>query len=411
MWARKRIDISWSDLAAGCSSLFIRGTPELAAAIENDWHPDTLACLSVRTALDLALQALELPSGSEVLVSAITIPDMVAVIQDHGLVPVPVDLCPADLSVDLDSLATAITDRTRLVLVAHLFGSTMPMQPVIDLAERHRLLIFEDCAQAFSGEAFKGHPSSDFVAFSFGPIKTATALGGALAVVRDSQTLSRMRDIQATYPVQSRLRFGKRIVRYAILKALGAWPCFRVLALICRVFGQSIDHVVGSSAKNFPPGRLVADLRHQPSPPLLALLRRRLSRFEPKRLEARAERGRRLQRQLSPTIRCVAAADSTHWVFAVRSRQPGTLVDSLRAAGFDATTKSSLRVLSTVGAGATGALVAESLLPDLVFVPAYPKMPLRELDRMAGVINNTENSNPQPADVTVDTLSVTESTT
>ena len=410
MWARKRIDISWSDLAAGFGSLCVPGSRESAAVIENEWHPNTLACLSVRTALDLALQALKLPAGCEVLVSAITIPDMVTVIQDHGLLPVPVDLCPNDLSVDIDSLASAITDRTRLVLVAHLFGSTTPMQPIVDLAERHGLLIFEDCAQVFSGLAFKGHPASDFVAFSFGPIKTATALGGALAIVRDSRTLNRMRDIQGAYPWQSRFSFGRRIARYAVLKALGTWFGFCVLTSICRVLGQDIDRVVGSSAKNFPPGQLLTHLRHQPSPPLLALLRRRLSRFDPKRLKARSQHGQGLRRKLGPNVHCVAAPDSTHWVFAIRSRQPAALVDSLRAAGFDATTKSSLRVLSPVGAGATRAPVAESVLPELVFVPAHPEMPARELDRMAGVINNSENPNPQHAGVAVDSPSDTERT-
>ncbi len=408
MWARKRIDTGWSDLAAGFALLCSRGSTEVTAAIENEWHPNTLTCLSVRTTLDLAFQSLELPSGSEVLVSAITIPDMVTVIQNHGLVPVPVDLCPDDLSVDLDSLATAVTDRTRLILVAHLFGSTMPMQPIVDLAERHGLLIFEDCAQAFSGEAFKGHPASDFAAFSFGPIKTATALGGALAIVRDSQTLSRMREIQSTYPAQSRLRFGKRIARYAVLKALGTRLCYRVLTLICRVLGHDIDRVVGSSARNFPSGQLITHLRQKPSPPLLALLRRRLLRFESKQLEARAESGRNLRRKLDPTVRCTVPANSTNWVFAIRSQQPKRLVGSLRAEGFDATTKSSLRVLSIAGAKAHRAPIAESLLPELVFVPAYPEIPPRELERMAKVINNTETSDPQNVS---DTPSLTESTT
>ncbi len=174
----------------------------LADDLEDLWSAadDAFACLSVRSGFDLWLKALQLPVGSEVLVSAITIRDMVRIIESHGLVPVPVDLQPDDLSVDLESLERAISPRTRAILVAHLFGTRQRLEPILDIARRHGLFVAEDCAQAFAGRHYTGHPQADISMFSFGSIKTATALGGAMLCVRDAQILAQMRQLQKSYP-------------------------------------------------------------------------------------------------------------------------------------------------------------------------------------------------------------------
>src|SRR5690606_37140318 len=88
-----------------------------SARAEQAWGPsgDALACLSVRTGFDLLLQALQLPPGSEVLLSAITIADMARIIQAHGLVPVPVDLDPETLQVCSARLETLLSPRTRML--------------------------------------------------------------------------------------------------------------------------------------------------------------------------------------------------------------------------------------------------------------------------------------------------------
>ena len=94
----------------------------------------------------MLLAALELPAGSEVIASAVTIPDMVRIIEQHGLVPVPVDVDAANLELDVEQVERLITPRTRAILVAHLFGSRVEMGPIIELARRHDLLVIEDCA-------------------------------------------------------------------------------------------------------------------------------------------------------------------------------------------------------------------------------------------------------------------------
>ena len=171
MWVRKRLDIGWSDLAAALAGCLIpRRQAAVVEQLERLWSPggEAIACLSVRSGLDLWLSAMQLPPGSEVLVSAITIPDMLRIIRDHGLVPVPVDVNEEHLAVNPASLERALTPRTRAVLVAHLFGTRLPLEAVVRFCRQHKLLLLEDCAQAFSGVGFDGHPGPTFPCSALG---------------------------------------------------------------------------------------------------------------------------------------------------------------------------------------------------------------------------------------------------
>ena len=240
MWSRKKIDIVWSDLLFGVwRTCFSPKRTWAIQRVETLW-PDTehtLACLSVRSGFDLLLAALDLPCGSEVLVSAITIPDMIRIIEHHGLVPVPVDLDPQSMSPDNEAWQKAITSSTRAILVAHLFGGRASMEPILKLAHRHNLWVIEDCAQAFVGTGYQGHPDADASMFSFGTIKASTALGGAILRIRDSALLARMRASQATYPVQSRWHYLKRLAQSTGFKTLAYRPICALFVRICRAFG------------------------------------------------------------------------------------------------------------------------------------------------------------------------------
>ena len=97
---------------------------------------------------------IDLPRGAEVLVSAITIPDMIRIIEHHGLVPVPVDLDPQRMSPGEEQWRQAITPATKMILVAP------PVRRPHGNGRRSwnwpggtSLLVVEDCAQAFAGIA------------------------------------------------------------------------------------------------------------------------------------------------------------------------------------------------------------------------------------------------------------------
>lgn len=394
MWARKRLDITWPDLLhalAGCMTCWDRTGAQ--AAVEQTWSADgdALACLSVRSAFDLLLAAAKFPSGSEVLVSAMTIPDMARIIGEHGLVPVPLDLDPESALPTPDQIAARITPQTRAVLIAHLFGTAAPLDAHIAVAREHNLLFIEDCAQAFRGGEYRGHPQADASLFSFGTIKSATALGGAIGVVRDRGLLDDMRRRQATYPVQSRAGYLQRVVKYMALQAASYRLPLSCLIGLLRLVGKDHDRLMNSFVRGFAADRLFSLIRQQPCAPLLRLLTRRLQSFDTVRQEYRAARGKRLATALRGSFASPGADVSPHvfWVFPILTEQPQVVRDELFRHGLDATQGQSMIVVDPpAGRADLAPCAARRMLSQIVYLPFYDALPDAELERMALVLNS-----------------------
>lgn len=136
-------------------------------------------------ALSLALQALGVGPGDEVVTVANTAPATAVAIAGVGAVPVFVDVRQDDLLMDPDRLAEVITPRTRALLPVHLYGWCADMPSVLRVAAEFGLAVVEDCAQAH-GASLHGVPAGSFGnagAFSFYPTKILGAYGDAGAVV------------------------------------------------------------------------------------------------------------------------------------------------------------------------------------------------------------------------------------
>ena len=229
MWPRKRLDIDWADLWFAAFQLVAsRKRPTVDEVVGDRWIPpdEALICLSVRTGWDLFLTAMHWPRGTEIVVSAVTIPDMPHIVEHHGMVPVPVGVDADCLAPSPDDLERAITPRTRAIVIAHLFGSQVDMEPIVAVARRHCLLVIEDCAQAYVGSSYAGNADTDVAMFSFGPIKTATALGGAVLRIRDPRLRDQMERLQLAYPMQSR-------AAYAAPRQVRGVYCIQPTANVC----------------------------------------------------------------------------------------------------------------------------------------------------------------------------------
>ncbi|MEN6459085.1 MAG: DegT/DnrJ/EryC1/StrS family aminotransferase [Thermoguttaceae bacterium] len=404
MWSRKRLDIGWRDLAAGMiRAFFPPDIEEAEQAVRAAWpEPEKMfPCLSVRSGFDLLLSTLDLPRGSEVLVSAITIPDMVRILETHGLVPVPIDLTPWQMAADIERWRSALTPTTRAILVAHLFGGRIDIEPILAFARQHALRVFEDCAQGFAGTSYPGHPEADASMFSFGVIKTSTALGGAVLRIRDAKVLEGMRCRQSGWPTESRWRYPRRLAKYGAFKLLTGRPAWGLLTTLCRRMGGDYDRWINGAARGFPGNDLLRQIRKQPCGPLLAVLAWRLRDYDVCRWANQAEMGRSLARTLAAAgIACPGAGMCPHvyWVFAVTVSHPQGLVAELAAAGFDATQGQSLCVVQTPpDRPGLKAVAAGELLSQLVFLPFYPEMPRAECQRMADVVVRWAQCEPSKA--------------
>jgi len=394
MIPRGRLDIGWSDLLFGFFACLGSGDREAAERrVEAIWSDegDALACLSVRSGFDLLLTALDYPPGSEILVSAINIRDMVRIVHEHGLVPVPVDVDTETLSVKAASLERGVSARTKAILVAHLFGDQMHLDSAARFARERGLLLVEDCAQSFTGRQYRGHPASNVSMFSFGPIKTATALGGAMLRVRDQRLRARMQQIQSRYPIQSRSRFLRRVGRFAAVRGAANRLLFTVFCQTCGLLGKSHDDVLNRAVRGFHGPGLLDNLRKRPGYPLLALLLRRIEGFEEAQITRRVDAARELIR-LAPGVRRpgTRAASHSHWTLPVLSSEPDELVRRLWSRGFDATRGAWSLCAVPAPVGHQAAIEAEEMMSRIVYLPGWPSVRSRELLRLARAVVESE---------------------
>lgn len=394
MYARKRLDIGWSDLAAGAvRAVWSAPAESLARDIEARLSGDgrgAIAFLSLRSGFDLMLRELALPKGSEVIVSALTIPDMWALLEHHGLRVIPVDVDPATLAPTAADIERLVTPATRAVLVAHLFGTRSGLDDIVRVAREHKLLVWEDCAQTFDSPTPHGDARADCSMLSFGPIKTATALGGGALIFRDASLAAKIRATHATYPRASSGAFLKRVLKYVGLKFISLPPPYACFVRWCRWRGRDYDTVIQASVRGFARDELLVRLRHRPSRALLALMLRRIAQADGVRVRARKAAGDELMRALMQSREGVrevpghAAPYHDHWVFTVLSDEPTALIERLRAAGFDATSVATMRsVPAPRDRPDLAPHAAERMLARLVYVPMYPELPVHARARLA----------------------------
>ncbi len=143
-------------------------------------------------ALHLALRALDVGVGDEVITVAHTAVATVAAIEMCGARPVFVDVDSATYTLDPNQLARAITSRTRAIIPVHLYGHPADIAPILELARQHNLYVIEDCAQAH-GTWYRGQPVGswgDLAAFSFYPTKNLGAMGDGGAIVTNNPDLA-----------------------------------------------------------------------------------------------------------------------------------------------------------------------------------------------------------------------------
>ena len=285
-----------------------------------------------------------------------------------------------------------MTPRTRVLVVAHLFGTRVDLAPLAEAARRHGLLLVEDCAQSFRGPGDDGDPLADVSLFSFGAIKTATALAGAIVRVRDPELAARMRALQADGGVQRRREYATRVLRFLTLVLISRPRLYYAFEQALALRGRDLDDVVTTAVRGFR-ADLIPRIRRRPCLPLLALIERRLRRFDRGRLEARTQLARRVTSALPqverPGARALGAPD---WVFPVLTDEPERLRAELRRAGFDTSTATT-SIAAVPAAPDRPELAptrAESMLARVIFLPVYPELCDDEAEALADAVKRVE---------------------
>lgn len=157
-----------------------------------------VAVSSGTAGLHLCIRALGIGEGDEVIVPSFTFIAAANVIRYERARPVFVDIDPVTLNLDPEKIEAAITPRTRAIMAVHTFGVPAPMDAILAIAERHRLLIIEDACEAIGAE-YKGRRAGSLgraAVFAFYPNKQITTGEGGMVVTRDSELAKKMRALR-----------------------------------------------------------------------------------------------------------------------------------------------------------------------------------------------------------------------
>lgn len=191
---KPEIDEAVSRVLESCA--FVLG-PEVAA-FEKDFAAfcgakHAMGVNNGTSALHLAMQAADIGPGDEVITVPFTFVATVAAIRYTGARPVFVDIDPKTFTIDVTKIEAAITPKTKAIVPVHLYGHPADMDPILEIARKHKLVVIEDAAQAHGAE-YKGRRCGgigDMAGFSFYPGKNLGAAGEGGAVTTNNDEYAR----------------------------------------------------------------------------------------------------------------------------------------------------------------------------------------------------------------------------
>jgi len=190
---REQLDNAYAQLME--SGWYILGEQTCAFEREYARYCETRYCVGVGSGLDalhLALRALGVGSGDEVIVPTTTFIATWLAVTYAGAVPVPVEPDMRTFNIDPERIESAVTPRTKVILPVHLYGQPADMDPIMRIAKEHGLKVLEDNAQAH-GARYKGRRTGGIghaAAHSFYPVKNLGAMGDAGAVTTNDAQIA-----------------------------------------------------------------------------------------------------------------------------------------------------------------------------------------------------------------------------
>lgn len=246
---RHQIETTFSDYLRIAGSLIAPGDrEECVRAFEEDFARyvgcrHAIAVSSGRLGLHLLLEALGLAAGDEVIVPAFNLFAVVERFCQLGLVPRFCDIRQDDLNLDAEAAERLVTDRSRILLVTHMFGHPANMTRLTELARRRNLILLEDCAHAL-GSKYEGRFTGTFgkaAIYSFSVLKLVTTFGGGMIATNDDalagtirRRMGELRGVQPKAKAWSRALAGSvmDVGTQRLVFSFGAWPVLRLARMI-----------------------------------------------------------------------------------------------------------------------------------------------------------------------------------
>ena len=389
MIPRGKLDITYADVFAGFGFCLLDYLKPTKFSKSNVLARNLLPCLSVRSGFDLVLRSLNLPPGSEVLVTDISIPGMFQILEAHQIIAIPLPINKHSLAISAADFSAAITEKSKAVIFTHLFGATMELTELVAIAKSWGLLVIEDCAQAYTNNDFAGTAGSDIRMFSFGMIKTNTALSGALLHICDLEFYQRVATLQEALPEQRRSIFLKKLFFAFAIKLLTTPVIYLLFYRLILALRKDPDDVLSGFTRGFPGASILMKIRFKPSLIIKQMIARKIENFSQRSIDSRREFALGVMARI-PALMKIGSENMHHsfWVLPIEAKNPLALIQLLRSAGFDATMKaSSLVKMKSSNPGKPNELT----LQNLIYLPMWPNMSKKRRRNLGEILNEASS--------------------
>ncbi|MBF0421382.1 MAG: DegT/DnrJ/EryC1/StrS family aminotransferase [Magnetococcales bacterium] len=392
----------------------IAGLANLATAAENVEHQvdaferafadmmgveQAVAEPYARMALYHLVMALRLPAGSEIVMTPVTIHDIVNVLLIAGLKPVFVDIDPLTYQMDPQRLEQAVTPYTRVVLVTHLFGLATDMDAIQRVCHRHSLVLLEDCSHAFNAawDGKKLGTFGDAGFFSLSSLKTVSTGYGGMVIAKDSQLIAQVRQQARRLPQVNKRHLATILIRNLIVNLathplLFSWSTFPVI----RWLGQRSPETIRKLQTDNP-----NVWRLQELPPQwlwrFTSLQAGLGLKCLSRIDDWDQRRRRNAQilldhlgQVVPErlVKLLPGSYNVYWRFPFRAPEGAKFRRFMALRGVDLTTTllpccSTLPIFADI---ARPTPYAQQAVQEVHFLPVHPTIPPQRIEEMARIV-------------------------
>ncbi|XP_071952150.1 uncharacterized protein [Antedon mediterranea] len=393
------IDSTYSDFIEVLRSYFKKpkqasNRKQLISSINKVWSPDenknpVLVSLSFKTALDLFLRIQKYPPASEIILTAINIPDVVQILSHHGIKVVPIDIHKETMAPNIEHLDQLLTEKTVALIATHLFGRSFDMSAVIERAKSHGIHVLEDRSQSFNGLQDVGDPESDLTFFSFDVTQQNTTFGGAVIKVKDRLLYNKMLKLYDSYPLQKEHTYVADVFKFSVISVVLNNPVLTNFGTtLFRFFKRDMRKLFNQLLTAPSTSGLIRGLRFQPSNTLLYMMEKQFTCFD----EDMFKRGRESGEYVSDRLPQVAekigmmAKHKGYWLFPIIVEDAEEVTKRLNNLGIDASREvAHLQLIKNddVETSADDSLdVSKYILEYVVYLPVHKRVRIFYLDQI-----------------------------
>ena len=223
--------------------------------------------------------------------------------------------------------------------------------------------------------------------FSFGFIKTNTAVSGAVIKINDKDLYANTTALNEHYIRQDTSRYFKKLLKVSFVKLLNTKAVYTLFYKLVIALGKDFEKVLNGFTKGFPGDDIFKQIRYRPCKANELLLQRKLENFNQQRITERVQLANDVLKDIPDTYKIGSLNKRhTYWVMPVETNDSDGLINYLRNHGFDASHKAS----SLVHLDSAGDTIHPNdlNLAKLVYLPAYPAMSKDERKRLVQLVSD-----------------------